>query len=200
MKPEDRRRQLQSAAVVMLRRHGLSTTTKDIAAEAGVAEGTIFRVFETKDDLIQSALVAAFDPSPLITRLAQVKVNQPLRPRLTDLVTAHQEHLVSLFELMAAVGMVRPPESLHDHNTQSHHDAQARVHTQMLALIEPDRAQLSLEPEELLRLLRMLTFSGSHRHIAHGDLLTPTQIVDVLLDGVLKPGSTTTTRTALPPC
>ena len=33
---------------------------------------------------------------------------------------------------------------------------------------------------------RVLTFSASHHEIADGRLLTPTQIVDVVLDGVLK--------------
>lgn len=200
MKPDDRRAHLQSATVAVLRRRGLASTSREIATEAGVAEGTIFRVFGTKDELIQSALVAAFDPASLLTRLAEVDAELPLRERLVAMVTVHQAHLLGMFELMAAVGMVRPPESLRHHGHSVHGEAQAQVREAMLALIEPDQDRLTTEPEELLRLLQMLTFSGSHRHIAHGDLLTPTQIVDVLLDGVLKPGSTTTTRTAATPC
>lgn len=64
MKPDERRAHLLSATVVVLRRSGMAATTKEIAAEAEVAEGTIFRVFSTKDELIQSSLVTAFDPAP----------------------------------------------------------------------------------------------------------------------------------------
>ncbi len=205
MKPDERRAHLQRATVAVLRHSGMAATTKEIAAQAEVAEGTIFRVFETKDDLIQSALVAAFDPAPLLNRLGDIDPAVPLRERLVALVTAHQEHLTDLFGLMAAVGMVRPPESLRDHGHQAHGEAQTQVHDAMLALIEPDADRLNITPHELLRLLRMLTFAGSHKHIAHGDLLRPQQIVDVLLDGTLRaepqPAQpTTSTRTAATTC
>ncbi len=205
MKPDQRRAHLQSATVTVLRRSGMAATTKEIAAEAGVAEGTIFRVFETKDDLIQSALVTAFDPAPLLARLGDIDPQAPLRKRLVAMVSAHQEHLTDLFGLMAAVGMVRPPESLRDHGHQAHGEAQTQVHDAMVALIEPDADHLNMTPHELLRLLRMLTFAGSHKHIAHGELLRPQQIVDVLLDGTLRtepqPSQpSTTTRTAATPC
>jgi len=216
MTPDERRAQLEGAAINVLRDKGLAATTKEIAEHARVAEGTIFRVFDTKDDLVQAALIRAFDPESLIERIQHIDSVQPLRQRLLDMVTAHQDHLVGLFELMSATGMVRPPG--HDsrghnstsHDSESHQAAQTRLHDRMLELIAPDADLLTLSPEDLLRFLRMLTFSGSHRHIAHGDLLTPQQIVDVLLDGTLKsaghqsgshqPRSTTTTRTAATSC
>jgi hypothetical protein len=42
-----------------------------------------------------------------------------------------------------------------------------------------------MSPAELMHVLRLLTFSASHHEIADGRPLTPTQIVDVVLDGVL---------------
>jgi hypothetical protein len=56
--------------------------------------------------------------------------------------------------------------------------------------VEPDAARLRCSPAELARYLRLLTFAGSHRHIADGPLLAPETIVDVLLHGVLAAGST----------
>ena len=38
----------------------------------------------------------------------------------------------------------------------------------------------------LVHMLRLLTFAGSNEQIADGQLLTPVQIVDTLLHGVLK--------------
>ncbi len=205
MTRDERRVQLEGAAIDVLREKGLAATTKEIAEQAGVAEGTIFRVFSTKDDLVQAALIRAFDPAPLVEQLRAIKAEQPLRQRLIAIVGAQQQHLTALFGLMAAVGMVRPPESLRHHGHEAHGDAQSHVHGAMLALIEPEVDRLRISPHELLRLLRMLTFAGSHQHIAHGELLTPTQIVDVLLDGVLKQDTlmtrtTTTARTAATPC
>ena len=45
--------------------------------------------------------------------------------------------------------------------------------------------QLSID--EVIRVLRLLTFSGSHPHITDQQLMTPDQIVDVVLHGTLNP-------------
>jgi len=45
--------------------------------------------------------------------------------------------------------------------------------------------QFTMPPADVMHVLRLLTFSASHHQIADGRLLTPAQIVDVVLDGVL---------------
>ena len=52
---EDRRRELAQATLPLVIEHGRAVTTRQIAQAAGVAEGTIFRVFDTKDDLVVMA-------------------------------------------------------------------------------------------------------------------------------------------------
>lgn len=189
MKPDERRAHLEGAAITVLRREGRGATTKGIATEAGVAEGTIFRVFETKEELIQAALARACDPSPLLDQIAEIDAHSPLRAKILAVVTAYQRHLVDLFELMNAVGIMRPPESVRHRATKSHTRVHEPVHVQMLALIEPHAHQLTVTPTHLVRVLRLLTFSGSNAHIAHGHLLTPEQIVHIVLDGAVRPGS-----------
>jgi AcrR family transcriptional regulator len=58
--PEARRAALVDAAVPLVLERGFDVTTKDLAAAAGVAEGTIFRVFESKDDLVLAAARSVF--------------------------------------------------------------------------------------------------------------------------------------------
>lgn len=184
MPPDQRRAQLELAAVRVLHERGLAVTTREIAAEAGVAEGTIFRVFDCKEDLLRAALHRAFDPEPLLARLDDVDPGLPLRERLVAVVAALQDRLVDLFDLMTAVGMIRPPEDLSADDAQ---EWQSRLDRRMTALVAVDADQLTVTPEELVHLVRLLTFSGSNRHIARGRLLTPEQIVDVLLDGTRSP-------------
>ena len=60
----------------------------------------------------------------------------------------------------------------------------------MVALVEPDADRLTLHARgQLVHMLRLLTFSGTHPHISDGRTLTPEQIVDTLLDGVLTEGT-----------
>ena len=62
LSPDERRAALVDATVPLLLEHGRAVTTRQIAEAAGIAEGTIFRVFATKEELVDAALDAAFDP------------------------------------------------------------------------------------------------------------------------------------------
>ena len=67
-------------------------------------------------------------------------------------------------------------------------DAEA-ILAALVALIEPDAAQLRYEPKEAARRLHMLTFAGTHPMITYGQQpLTAPEIVSLLLDGIRAPG------------
>jgi AcrR family transcriptional regulator len=46
----------------LLVERGKDVSTREIAEAAGIAEGTIFRVFATKDAIIDAIFADAFDP------------------------------------------------------------------------------------------------------------------------------------------
>ena len=86
MTPDDRRAALVDATVPLLLEHGRTVTTKQIADAAGVAEGTIFRVFDSKDDLVPAAVEKALDMEPFFAELEPIDLDQDLRAVLLDLV------------------------------------------------------------------------------------------------------------------
>jgi AcrR family transcriptional regulator len=183
MTPEERRCALVDATLPLLYEHGRNVTTKLIAESAGVAEGTIFRVFASKDELVEAAIGKAFEPGQLLARLEDVDPTWPLEQRLVKLVSILQQRLLAVFGLMRACGMVAPPQG---HDREEHERWRQEVGARMAALIEPDADRLSVSPERLLHLLRLLTFSASHTEIAEDRILRPEEIVDVVLHGVLR--------------
>ncbi|MBW8172130.1 TetR/AcrR family transcriptional regulator [Ornithinimicrobium sp. Arc0846-15] len=185
MPPSQRRAHLEASALEVMRERGMAATTKEIAAQAGVAEGTIFRVFDCKEDLLNSALRDAFNPAPLIEALDQIDLNQPLRERLIQAVTLLQERVITLFDLMHAVGLVHPPE-VHGEDAEAAHAQHLAVEASLESLIRQDAAELRIPAAELVQLVRLLTFSGSNSHITRGETLAPAFIVDTLLDGTRK--------------
>ena len=175
----DRRKALIDATLPLLREHGRSVTTKQIAEAAGVAEGTIFRAFESKDDLILAAVEAGMDMQPFLDDLAAVDESLEFRPRLIELVTRLQARFTGIFALMTALGISGPPRA------QKHTEAgRRRAEEIMVALVEPDADLITCMPADLVHMLRLFTFSGTHPHLSEGRRLTPEQIVDTLLDGV----------------
>jgi AcrR family transcriptional regulator len=188
--PDQRRAALVRATLPLLRAHGGDVSTREIAAAAGVAEGTIFRVFDSKEDLVHACIHAAFDTDVVCAGLREIDRALPLAERLTQAVALLQQHLEGVFALMMSLRSAgqpvgrRPPKVEH-----SREQANERVDAEMTALVGADAHRLRLPPQRLLDYLRMLTLASVHPMMqlrAAG----PAEIVDVVLHGLLAASDT----------
>jgi AcrR family transcriptional regulator len=178
---DERRAAILAAARPLVLEHGRAASTRLSAEAAGVAEGTIFRVFPTKDELFDAVIDAEFDPEPFLAAVGRIDLDQPLEGRLVEAVALLQRRFMSIFRLMIALGVRRPPERL------GTPDLRKRLANEgLVRLVQPDAERFRVPPEEVVQMLRLLTFSGSHPHISDARMLSAQQIVDVVLHGTLR--------------
>jgi AcrR family transcriptional regulator len=180
--PEERREALIAATLPLVLEHGTDISTRLIAEAAGVAEGTIFRVFPSKDDLIEAVVSSAFDPSSLVEAIGRVDRSLPLADRLVAAVQLMQERGRRIAGLVHAFAA---RHSLPDRERAWRiRAAETRVVDALAVLVEPDREQLRCAPSETARRLRLMTLALSSPRLVETDPLPADEIVSMLLDGL----------------
>ncbi len=197
--PTERRVAIVRSALGLIRERGTIPTTREIAEAAGIAEGTIFRAFDTKERLMDAVVGETFCPAPVSIQLHAIDHDQPLRPKLVAFVTVLQDRFTEIFDVMSALGLSAPPAGFEEHRGCSPETGHVPLEEQdlgvgstwdperrrLVGFLDHDADRFTCAPEELLRYLRLLTFSGTHPGISEGRPLTPEAIVDLVLDGVL---------------
>jgi AcrR family transcriptional regulator len=180
--PEERREALIAATLPLVLEHGTDVSTRLIAEAAGVAEGTIFRVFRSKDELIEAVVASAFDPSSLVEAIGRIERSLPLADRLVaavGLMQARGRRIAGLVHAFAARRSL--PEGERAWRMRA---AETRVVDALAVLLEPDADRLRCSTQETARRLRLITLALSSPRLVDTDPLPPGEIVSLLLDGV----------------
>ena len=171
--PEERRAAIIEAVRPLLVEHGESVTTKQIACAAGIAEGTIFRVFADKDELLDATLEAALDQETFEAALRAIDTDLSFEQQLVEATVLIQRRVVDVWTLLSHLGPKRQ-DQVRGPMTDS----------PALAEIFAARAdRLRVDPTIAARHLRALTLSLTHPMIA-AEAAEASDIVDTLLHGI----------------
>lgn len=169
----ERRATIIAAIRPLLIEYGESVTTKQIACAAGIAEGTIFRVFADKDELLDAALEAALDPEPLELALRTIDPTLAFDEKLVAATTMIQQRVVDVWMLVSHLGPKR------------HHKASRPItdSAELASIFAAHSDRLSVDADAAAHMLRALTLSLTHPMLA-GHAARPDEIVHVLLHGI----------------
>jgi AcrR family transcriptional regulator len=107
MSPDDRRAAIVSAAIPLVMAHGSGVLTADIAAAAGIAEGTIFRVFPDKEALLGACLQAVADTTTVHDEMASIE-EETLEDAVAGAIEILLTHLATAMPVVMRVTTTGP--------------------------------------------------------------------------------------------
>jgi AcrR family transcriptional regulator len=84
MSRDERRAAIAHATIPLLEQHGSQVSTRQIAIAAGVAEGTLFRAFDDKVELLTAAAERALDPTARVAEIDDLPAAPDLAAELVQ--------------------------------------------------------------------------------------------------------------------
>lgn len=166
--PADERREaiLTAALPLFLGCGGNDLSTRQIAEAAGVAEGTLFRAFDSKTDIIGALVERALDTTQVCAAIAAIDRDQPLEDRLTACFELLIERMRTTTRLFIAL-MSREIHGGHRrHDPQVEASRSADVRTAIVDVIGADAGRLGVPAEFAAEYLRATAFASAHPSFA----------------------------------
>jgi AcrR family transcriptional regulator len=177
----------------LLIKHGGTVSTSQIAAAAGIAEGTVFRAFRDKQDLLIACMQAGMNSDEEVAVIEGIGADGALHERLArgvEAVSGYLDRIYAIGQAMRTSGL-----SAEDMRQRMHGDDDQevgpppevlRVSRAMSGLFDKATDNLRVDTERAARMLLGLVFT--HRMQDHGfgeSLGDPAEVVDLFLHGVI---------------
>ncbi len=186
MSVEDRRTHIVGVTIPLLLEHGAEVTTREIADAACIAEGTVFRAFADKNELIDACIARVMDPTESLDALARVDSSQGLENTIQEVVELLHRRVGSVVRFMGALGPRDHArrQAGHDHTQPPLAEATAVVER----LLEPYAHRLRVPVATAVEYLRILVFGTAMPFLTSGTASEPSQLADFILRGIAKEG------------
>ncbi|TDV38755.1 TetR/AcrR family transcriptional regulator [Actinophytocola oryzae] len=194
MSPEERRAAIVASTIPLLLEHGGTVSTSQIAAAAGIAEGTVFRAFKDKQDLLIACMQAGLNSDAEVQRIAAIGLDEPLHARLAEGVRAVSGYLDRIWAIGQAlraggVGQEAMQRRMHGDDEEQPPGPPPeilRVSQAMKGLFDERTDNLRVDTDGAVRMLLSLVLSNRMQGAGFGAPIDePAVLVDLLLHGVV---------------
>jgi AcrR family transcriptional regulator len=177
MAPDERRRMIAEQAVPLFLEHGAALTTRQLADELGIAEGTIFRAFGDKDSLVRAAVQTFMEQSQARMADGLVDPELPLEEKVAFLVHGTRVWMQNMFRMVALVPREDIPQIMHRPRDNGYQAAIA-------AAFERDADRLTIPVDRLAAIMSIAGVAANARRFGDAQGLTDEELVHFILYGI----------------
>ena len=182
---DDRRRAIVEAVIPLLLERGSAVTTREMAEAAGIAEGTIFRVFPDKTSVIHAAIEASMDPTQASQEIGAIPPTVPLATQLeaaTRILVEQAERVGALIGVLRSTGSHAggPPAGARRYVTE----ANTAILGALTALFERNIDEIRVGPRRAAVALRGYVLATAHPLVRSDEKPSMDESLDVLLNGI----------------
>lgn len=157
-----------------------------MAEAAGIAEGTIFRVFPDKHSVIIEAVKYSVDPAEVCDALDRIPGSAPMDRQLEVAATILLERSIRVATLVGVLRSVHtataaPPARARRFVTASN----AAILSAITELFARHEHRLRVTPSRAAVAFRGFIFANAHPMVAPEERTTAREIVDLVLHGII---------------
>ncbi|MEN8234692.1 MAG: TetR/AcrR family transcriptional regulator [Actinomycetota bacterium] len=184
--PDDRRRAIIDAVTPLLLEKGTAVTSREMAEAAGIAEGTIFRVFPDKRSVIIAAIKATMDPEPISEALGAIPTENPLERQLeaaADVLLDRSARVAALIGALRTAGSTGGKKPAGAQRVVA--ESNAAVLDSLTELFDRHADRLRVAPARAAFAFRGFIFANAHPMLTAQERPDASEIVDLVLRGVL---------------
>lgn len=194
MPPGERREAIIEATRPLLMEHGGQFTTHQVAEAAGVAEGTIFRVFTTKQDLLNAVIDDALNPSATCRAIAALPASHTLTERVSALIGIMHAAVGTTSAIFAALHAMPSPDictrpgegGTHHQNLRTHQERIQILQQALVDSLRPYADQLYPPLAQAASMVRSVAVATAHPFFFDNRVSDPSTIADILVHGLAR--------------
>lgn len=180
MAPEQRRAMIADAAVPLYLEHGASLSTRQLAEELQLSEGTIFRAFGDKESLLRAVVESYFARGRAVMAEGLVDPSLPLEQKVTALIEGTRTWMRGVMRMMSLIGREEAAQFFSHPRDDTYLRAIAAVFAP-----ESEAGVLTLPPDRLGAVMRIAAMAaGAARHHEASGALTDDELTHFILYGI----------------